>query len=415
MTVGRLRQLLLVAAAANLALLPLGPLTFWRSLSFGCGVLFALILLGFAWMRRAESVPSPGCIVLVPLLAWSAWSGASLAWSVDPGYSAGELRRELVWNLLTMLMFYVAAQNWHAWRVLAVTALATLGAMAAYAPLFAAVGVSWTAGNWHGGVGTFATYLVLFAPLLLLLLAAPPVGWRNGKRSLAVGVLLLVLLLAAARVTDNRMVWVALATTCATAAGLAAWRWRSTFALTPARWLAPLLVLLLVLGVLFADAAREKARTHFPPDTSVAQTIEHDPRRLLWSHTMARIAERPWTGFGFGKAILQNELKGELHDPLLTHAHNMFIAQWVQTGAVGLIAFAALLAAIGWNYVAFLRARSDSLAFLGLLGLALLAGFVVKNLTDDFLYRSNAREFWALNALILGRGMWEMRGERLAR
>ena len=39
-----------------------------------------------------------------------------------------------------------------------------------------------------------------------------------------------------------------------------------------------------------------------------------------------------------------------------------------------------------------------------LVGLTLLAGFVGKNLTDDFLFRSNAKEFWALSAMLVGYG-----------
>jgi len=33
-----------------------------------------------------------------------------------------------------------------------------------------------------------------------------------------------------------------------------------------------------------------------------------------------------------------------------------------------------------------------------------MTGFVVKNLTDDFLFRSNAKEFWAMIAILLGLG-----------
>jgi O-antigen ligase len=408
-TPAALRRLLLIAAAVNLALLPTGALTFWRSLSFGVGALFALLLVAGAITRRAESIPSPGCAILLPLFAWSTWATASLLWSVHPQYSAGELRREVGWNLLTMMIFYVAAYDWRAWRVLLHTALGALAVMSALG--LAALHGSWAKGNWHTGVGAYATYLVIAAPLLLVVLAPPPMGFRDGKRSVAIGLLLLALLLAAARMTNNRMVWVALAVSCATAAGLAGLRWRATLAQAPARWLAPLLVLLVALGMLFTDAAREKAKVYFPPDTTVAQTFEHDPRLVLWNHTVARIAERPWTGFGFGKSILENDLRGELHDPLLIHAHNIFIGQWLQTGAIGVAAFTALLMAIGWRYLRFYRAQSDTLALLGLLGLTLLAGFLVKNLTDDFLVRSNAKEFWALNALILG---WGMRQERAA-
>jgi len=57
------------------------------------------------------------------------------------------------------------------------------------------------------------------------------------------------------------------------------------------------------------------------------------------------------------------------------------------------------------NYVTFLRAAGDrELALLGILGLALITGFVTKNLTDDFFYRSNAKEFYVLNAMVIGYG-----------
>ena len=42
-----------------------------------------------------------------------------------------------------------------------------------------------------------------------------------------------------------------------------------------------------------------------------------------------------------------------------------------------------LLVTLAWRYAAYLRARDDALAFVGLVGLALLAGFVVKDLTDE--------------------------------
>ena len=64
--------------------------------------------------------------------------------------------------------------------------------------------------------------------------------------------------------------------------------------------------------------------------------------------------------------------------------------------------FVAMLGAIAATLVGYVRARDDVLAFLGVVGLSLLTGFVVKNLTDDFLFRSNAKEFWALLAILVG-------------
>ena len=51
-----------------------------------------------------------------------------------------------------------------------------------------------------------------------------------------------------------------------------------------------------------------------------------------------------------------------------------------------------------------MRSRSS-----GIIGIALVVGFLVKNLTDDFLLRSNGKEFWMLNAALLGVGMRRLR------
>ena len=59
---------------------------------------------------------------------------------------------------------------------------------------------------------------------------------------------------------------------------------------------------------------------------------------------------------------------------------------------------------LGLRYLRFLRSPDDALAFVGVAGLARIAGFVVKNLTDDFLFRSNAKELWAMLAILIGLG-----------
>jgi O-antigen ligase len=114
--------------------------------------------------------------------------------------------------------------------------------------------------------------------------------------------------------------------------------------------------------------------------------------------------EAPWLGHGFGREIL-----GAAFEPLtpqrpnfpaLRHAHNTFMDMALEVGAVGLAALLGLLLALARRYGAMLR--DPRLAPLGMMGLALLAGFVVKNLTDDFLHRQNSLVFWALNATLLG-------------
>jgi O-antigen ligase len=240
--------------------------------------------------------------------------------------------------------------------------------------------------------------------LLLTLIAPAPVGLRQRGPALLLGAALLVLMVGTARLTENRMVWIALAVVFATAAATSAVRWPQTFMRSPWRWLAPVAALMVVLGFAFAGAARERAVADFPPHTSVEATIKADPRIRLWHQLVERIGDRVWQGYGFGRRIQAEEIATDLADLQLTHAHNLFVSQWLQTGAIGLGLFVAMLGAIGATFVRYVRARDDVLAFVGVVGLSLMAGFVVKNLTDDFLFRSNAKEFWAMIAILLGLG-----------
>jgi O-antigen ligase len=358
-------------------------------------------------VRRLDpsALPSPGWTVLAPLFAWALWSLASTAWSIDPGYSRTQLSREIGDSLVVMFVFYVAARDARSFRVFAATALASFGALAVLAVAMDIVTGDWDAGRWHQGVGPWSTWTVLVAPFLFALIAPRPAGFGTGKGSVAIGLALLALMVATDRMTDNRIVWVALAGVFGVASLAGAVRWPQTLVRTPVRWIGPLLALLLVLGIAFTDALRERATVEFPQKPDVTASIERDPRLVLWDAVVDKIEARPWLGYGFGRRVLADDLSRELRNPLLAHAHNMFASQWLQTGSVGAILFTALLAVLLYRYARFLASRDDTLAFVGLVGVALVAGFVIKNLTDDFLFRSNAKEFWALCALLLGYGM----------
>jgi len=49
-----------------------------------------------------------------------------------------------------------------------------------------------------------------------------------------------------------------------------------------------------------------------------------------------------------------------------------------------------------------LRSGDRWLARLGALGLMVLAGFIARNLTDDFFLRANARLLFAVHGMLLG-------------
>ena len=395
---------LLGFAAAYLALLPTNTATFAHSLAYGGAIVFALCAFGLTERYEATRVPRPGWSIGITLLAWSAWSLASLAWSIDPGYSETQLEREVGDSLVVMFVFYVAARDARSFRVLAAAALAGLAVLAAVAIGTQLFTGDWDAGRWHYGVGPWSTWTVLVAPLLFALIAPRPAGFGTRRRSVVIGLVIVAMMVVTDRMTDNRIVWVALAGVFGVASLAAALRWPQTLVRTPLRWIGPFAALLIVLGIAFADALHERAAAE-SPRASVTDSIESDPRIVLWERVRDKIEARPWTGYGFGRRVLAGELSKELGDPLLAHAHNIFASQWLQTGLIGMTAFTALLLALIVRFARFLRSRDDTLAFVGMVGLALIAGFVIKNLTDDFLFRSNAKEFWALSAMLLGYGV----------
>jgi hypothetical protein len=115
--------------------------------------------------------------------------------------------------------------------------------------------------------------------------------------------------------------------------------------------------------------------------------------------------ESPWLGHGFGREILAPafqvvKVPPELHHPRILHAHNVFMDMALELGVVGLGAFLAVLYTLARQYRATFR-DAGTVSF-GILGLALLTGFIVKNLTDDFLHRHDALMFWAMNGALLG-------------
>lgn len=396
-------------ACIYFALVAVSGATYGRSFAFGFALAFAIWLCLGAIFYEAERVPLPDAYLVAAILAWAGWSAASYFWSVRPELSKAEIGTEVGWGLCTAFVFYVAVRGAVSFRAVATTAVAVAAALSAIAVhtvlLRTGVDPEKALSGLHGGVGAFSTYLVLVVPLLPLLLAERPVGYGTGRVAQAGVAILFVLLLVGARATENRMVWLALAAGFVVMASLAGWRWRTRLVHGLWRWAAALVLLLVVVGALFVDAASQRARVDLRPDASVAQAIAGDPRIALWQYTFERIGERPWLGFGFGKSILRDEMQDELKDPLLAHAHNLFASQWLQTGAVGVAALCALLVALAWRYAAFLRASDGTLAAIGLAGLAMLAMFVTKNLTDDFMVRPTSKEFWALNAFLVGYGI----------
>jgi O-antigen ligase len=251
------------------------------------------------------------------------------------------------------------------------------------------------------------------APLLLVVLLGCR-GTGTTRASIVGFALLLALLLVNARLTENRIVWLAFAAVFGIAALVSALQRRALYGSLRWRYLAPFAALFVVLACAFADVVQDKAEQYYPASMSVSQVLENDPRIELWKTAIDKIRAEPWFGYGFGRGILREELPMELHNRALTHPHNTLVGQWLETGLIGLALFVAMQLALVLRYVRCIRSGDRTLGLIGMVGVALIAGLLVKNLTDDFFFRSNAKLFWALNGMLLATAVCRMREAGLA-
>ena len=336
--------------------------------------------------------------MLLALAAWCALAVASLAWSVDREHTLDELRRQLLYSAFAFTVFYLAATRarWRIWWVAMLAgALVLIVAEALRAYLEPRFGYR----AWDGGGGAFSTHLVMLAPLLL------PLAWseRDGQAPrAALFFVALLLLFAAAWNTENRVVWPALLVAFAAAA--LALRFAPH---APPRFRGARYIALAAFALILALAAfTSHYRSHV--DASVHSGglvgMEIDLRPALWKAAGEEIAKAPWLGHGYGREIASRTFgpltPRHIGHPEVLHAHNMFLNIALQLGLAGFVLFAAILLLLAREFAAALRARESCAA--GIVGLAVLMGFVAKNLTDDFLYRHNGLVFWALMGMLLG-------------
>jgi O-antigen ligase len=138
-------------------------------------------------------------------------------------------------------------------------------------------------------------------------------------------------------------------------------------------------------------------RTDHRDDTSVPRPSPTIRASCLWQSTFERIRERPWLGYGFGKSILRTELTDELRDPMLAHAHNLFVSQWLQTGAIGVLALCAMLLRSAGATRLPARRRRHAAPRSASPACRCSRCSSTKNLTDDFMMRPTSKEFWAMS------------------
>jgi len=382
-------------------------------------IALGFIGIGTLTLAATRKAPSPlHWPLLAPAGLWAAWTFASVSWSAYPSESMHAWLDEVLYPLVTFYAFWLlgartarperfVVAHWLGCVLVAVISVVYWGQLQ---PPTADTFML----HYYNRVGHTST-IALFAIALFT-------GMMLGKwRVIGVtGVLLSVFIGVA---TLNRFF------------GLAAFV-TLLIALYPLyrRHMALAAVVLLILAVTVVGALEFSSRSRLPlhptalpahgvtiegdrvPVPSflpgIADTLAADTRPRLWAFYGKAGERHSWTGIGFGKPLPGEVYAKEMPPRLLaaepqalTHAHNLFLNTWLQTGVVGVVLEVLLFAAL---VVRFWRLRRE-LPWLAAGGIALVGGMIAKNSTDDFMWQTTALAFWCFAGLMLGRG------ERLTR
>jgi O-antigen ligase len=366
-----------------LAILPIYHTTAVRNLAFA-GLIASTLILQFQY-RHPWQFPLWREWLIYALVALG-----SVTYAIDPKMSFFEIKTEIAY---TFIVFSIGA-TW----IRSAEALDRLMwvAVAANICLVGSSLAIWFStpkdqitllGAFNIRSGTYSTYLVTVIPFIAAL------AWRqwhtqNTRRMIFLALLLLVNV-CVVFFTRNRQSFPALMVECAIF-GLISIRQHFTWRRFG------ILMFAFVVGTLLFKAQFESR----VGDWKIATV--NDVRWRLWDFSIARIAEHPLTGSGFGRgafSLAYPDFKET--NSALWHAHNMVLNKGIQMGLPGIAAFLLLLFSVGKLLARGLRLQQNLRPY-GLASLAMLAGVFMKNMTDDFFVRDGALLFWLLVGAVAG-------------
>lgn len=396
---GRYFWLGLLPAAIFIFILPINHTITLRLAALVIALLIALQ--SFFKEKNRPALP-----LKFPLLLWGGLALASLMWAADTTYSLREIKDEVGYGLITYFVFFTLTKNRAAFLFF-IAALTTGFLFMSSSVAFTHLRLGdWRAEEFPGNVGTFSTYLVTVLPFFIL-----AVLFNLKRRWLAyLSLLVLVfLLLYTGYLTLNRAIWPAVILSGVIFGALFFIK-----AERPRAKKSAVLVLLVFSGMAlfqFVSVSMEKSLASFK-SASVTLSISKDLRIPLWRYTAEKVAENPLLGMGFGKRVLEKDLKTQFANNNLWHAHNLFLNYALQLGLIGVGVLVFLFLALYREFWRLYRASDERIYLLGICGIALITGVLAKNMTDDFFVRDNALLFWALVGMILGYGKRCMNGVR---
>ena len=335
-----------------------------------------------------------------PLLIYTACAALSLLSAVSFEYSLRELRAEVLKGLI---VFYTAvhyvkekdhlSQAWYT-LLIGVGLMVVLGIWLFFSEGGSLFSMAKRAGSLHGGYGGLASYLSLVWPFVLL---APLALDSSKMRGFFWGLIPLTAFLA--YLTYSRAAWAALVIET----GLAI----LAFSKKRLKMAAVVLVVVVLAGGLLLALPGSRHGEKWAKLMENPEEVGGTAGDLaaLWTHSYNHLKKQPFTGIGLGRHSFDHAFPEfrKTHQPLLWHSHNVFVETALQLGVQGLLAIlliVVVLLAVLWPKAP--PRRGDMPALFKTAACISVAGFFLRNLTDDFFVNDSALLFWLICGLALG-------------
>jgi O-antigen ligase len=350
----------------------------------------ALLVVVFLWRRL-----TPPRIPCKPAIGgWALITVISLAGAVDPAYSLGEIKNEIVYTMMAFVAFFAVTRNesdlkWLLWSLVAGASVLCVGAIQSH----------WQFGAWqeratfYGGTGAFAGYAAAVAPMLFLLAAYTP---ERRRRAAVYAVFALVAVTTV--LSLQRMVWWAFA--LETLIALVLLKRGGLIRLSRTGLVSSIVLVVVLTGGILLAVQQERFNGYSDEE------IARHSRLKFWPSVVQRIAEHPLAGAGFGREVMSKADHDLIpkDNSMLWHPHNIFLDYGLQMGVPGMLALAWLIFCLLREYWRFCSASDDKLKLLGIAGLMLVAGVMLRNQASHEFLRDASILFWALNGALLGFG-----------
>lgn len=366
------------------------------------------ITLGLAiwyWHRQ----PRPPLPLKVPIFAWAGLACTSLLWTVNFDATLKEIRHEILFAIIAFFSFFILTRSKRE-LIFFVSAIAISSAVMSGLALCSWLpNHIWDPNGRQGGVGTYSTHTLLVLSWLTLALI---IINKNGSRLAFIA--LIACTITTSYLTLSRMFWPALIIQISAFALFLLWGQRKQLSIRTILGI-KLGVIIIITVLLWGLINSFDKKTHIQIDSlaDAYDIMEYDPRLALWQQAHEYIQKRPLLGMGLGREIatktpeqLDPATQKDAWPSNLGHAHNTFINYAVQLGIIGVIALTFLFGSLIWTFFKHSQDPDRDIRMLAICMLALILGFIAKNMTDDFFRRDLSLLFWASMGMSLGYIHW---------